>query len=166
MSDISFAAQSSVVVPPQLPDIDCPEDEGVFLDHDDLSAAQDRIKEWITLDDEISKLSAAIRQRRKQKKALDEHITQFMQSNKIPHFELTKGKLSVAVSNRKQGLNHKWIMEQMKAHVADQNLRAKIENALQDRPMTQVSRLKHSKPRASRARSSSAVSQDPPPATA
>ena len=131
--------------PPQLECIDCPEEEGVFLDQDELSEAQVRIKQWINLDSEITKLSSAIRERRKQKKKLDDEILRFMQKNKIPHFDLSRGKLSMALSQRKQALNHKWIMEKVTAlDVFTDEHTAQINAALQDRPSKQVARLKHS----------------------
>ena len=141
--------QQAAVVPPQLEDIDCAEDDGVFIDEAELGEAQQKIKQWMNLNDEIAKLSAAIRERRKQKKALDGAILTFMEANKIPHFELSRGKLSLAVSKRKQSFNPKWVMEKLGSLklLESETHRDEVQAALQDRPVTEVARLKHSKAR-------------------
>jgi hypothetical protein len=140
--------QSDEDVPPPLvlEDIDCLDtnEEGVFLEDDELANAQEKIKTWMTLKDEITKLSGALSDRRKRKKVLDSSIQTFMHSNKIPHFDMSHGTLRLATSNRKQPMNLKWITE--KLHLIEgltDEHKTQIVAALQDRPITHVSQLKH-----------------------
>ena len=62
------------------------------------------VKRWLELDAEISTLNTALRERRREKDDLNKHLLAFMQSNQTPHFEMSKGNLSVAVSKHKQPL--------------------------------------------------------------
>ena len=139
-------ADSGVIIPPQLESIDCEEDSGVYLDADELQQAQQHIKQWMNLEEEITKLNAAIRARRKQRKELDVQILKFMTDNQIPHFDLSKGKLSRAVSKRKQSFTHAWVMSKLQSMIPS-DMHETVNAELKNRPVTEVPRLKHNKPR-------------------
>ena len=132
-------------VPPQLEDIDCKDDEGVFIDENELNDTQTHVKALVALNVEIKELSAAISQRRKQHKALNSKILGYMQANQIPHFDLAeKGKIQVATNKRKQPLNSKWIASQLKGiEGLDSDMQLRIIEALENRPVKEVTRLQH-----------------------
>jgi len=78
-------------IPPQLDTIDTEEGEGYYVDEKELQLAQSRVKRWLELDAEISTLSTALRERRRQKEDLNKHLIAFMQGNQVPRFEMSKG---------------------------------------------------------------------------
>ena len=146
------AAAPPLPVPPELTDIDCPDDdaEGIYVDETDFQTAQANVKRWLELSEEIRKLTAAAAERRKQKNALDQYIINFMKNHKIPHFDLSNGKLSLAQTKSTQPLNKKWIHEQLtQFSEIDEDQKLAIETRLCDnRPVAKKDRLKHSAPRA------------------
>jgi len=140
--------ENTIFEPNQLDieDIDCPDNDenGVFLEDTALENAQSHIKDWMTVKDEITKLAAALANRRKRKKVLDTTIMKFMNENKIPHFDMSSGKLSLTSVNRKQAMNTKWITEKLNTIVGlSEEHKVQILAALNNRPVTQTSQLKH-----------------------
>ena len=77
----------------------------VALSNHDVSHAQQIIKEWLTIDDEIEKLNKALRERKKKKKELQEFITEFMKSKEIPHFNINDGQLILTETKQKKPLS-------------------------------------------------------------
>ena len=127
-------------------DIDCldNDEEGVFLEENALESAQSQIQGWMKLKDEISKLSAALSNRRKKKKVLDTTIIKFMNENKIPHFDMSSGKLSMKTLNRKKPLNIKTINEKLNAiEGLSKEHKTQIISIINDRPQTQSYQLNH-----------------------
>ena len=51
------------------------------------------VKEWLSIDDEISKLNFALKERKKKKQELTTYIMGFMKNNEIPFFNINNGKL-------------------------------------------------------------------------
>ena len=133
-------------IPPELDNIDA-EEEGFYVDEKELQLAQSRVKRWLELDAEISTLGTALRERRREKDDLNKHLLAFMQSNQIPHFEMSKGNLSVAVSKHKQPLNQKFITEKVQAveGLSETAKGALLKSIFEERSVTEKTRLKHVK---------------------
>lgn len=72
------------------------------LNQNDL---QKIVKEWLNIDDEISKLNLAIKERKNRKKELTEVIMNVMKNNEIPFFNTSDSKLILAESKQKKPLN-------------------------------------------------------------
>jgi hypothetical protein len=82
----------------------------------DMQQLQITVKDWLNLDDEIRTLQAAIRNRKKQKKEIGVSIINFMDQNKVPHFNLSDGKLIFSQSKHKQPINAKYIVDTLQNH--------------------------------------------------
>ncbi len=63
------------------------------------------VKEWLTIDDEITRINQALRDKKNRKKELTEYIMGFMKNNEIPFFNTSDGKLILAESKQKKPLN-------------------------------------------------------------
>ena len=63
------------------------------------------VKEWLSIDDEISKLNFALKERKKKKEELTTYIMGFMKNNEIPFFNINNGKLIMTESKQKKPLN-------------------------------------------------------------
>ena len=60
------------------------------------------VKEWLSIDDEISKLNLALKERKKKKEELTTYIMGFMKNNEIPFFNINNGKLIMTESKQKK----------------------------------------------------------------
>jgi hypothetical protein len=134
-------------IPPELENIDAEEEEGYCVDEQELLLAQSRVKRWLELDAEISTLSTAIRERRRQKEDLNKHIIAFMQGNQVPHFDMSKGKLDLQVSKHKQPLSQKWVATQIQSvdGITQDKQDELMKVIFEDRAVTEKPRLKHVK---------------------
>lgn len=135
-------------IPPELENIDAQEEEeGYCVDEQELLLAQSRVKRWLELDAEISTLSTAIRERRRQKEDLNKHIIAFMQGNQVPHFDMSKGKLDLQVSKHKQPLSQKWVATQIQSvdGITQDKQEELMKVIFEDRAVTEKPRLKHVK---------------------
>lgn len=138
---------TSQPIPPELDALETTKDEGFYVDDTDFELAQSRVKRWLELDAEISTLNTALRTRRREKEDLNKHLLAFMQSNHIPHFEMSKGNLTMAVSKHKQPLNQKFITEKIHAvdGLSDNAKQTLIKSIFEDRSVTEKTRLKHTR---------------------
>ena len=67
-----------------------------------------------------------------------------MKHNDIPHFDLNKGKLSLAVSNCKKPINKQWVAAALSKFSIDEAQRDKLQDLIfNQRPTVQRDRLKH-----------------------
>ena len=66
---------------------------------------ESRVKEWLNIDDEISKLNSALKERKQKKQELTNYIMGFMKNNEIPFFNINNGKLIMTESKQKKPLN-------------------------------------------------------------
>ena len=66
---------------------------------------QNYVKEWLKYDDEIKTLQEAIKDRKKNKNEIGKILINFMDTNSIPHFNLSDGKLIFAKSEHTQPVN-------------------------------------------------------------
>ena len=124
-------------------------EEGIYVDDHEFELAQSRVKRWLELDAEIATLSAALRERRKQREDLNTHLISFMQGNHVPHFEMSKGNLSLQVSKHKQPLNQKWIESRIQAveGLSAETQQELVRRIFEERGVTEKPRLKHLKNR-------------------
>ena len=124
-------------------------EDGIYVDDQEFDLAQSRVKRWLELEAEISTLSAALRERRKQREDLNKHIIAFMQGNHVPHFEMSKGNLSLQVSKHKQPLNQKWIESRIQAveGISEETQQELLRRIFEERAVTEKPRLKHLKNR-------------------
>ena len=134
-------------IPPQLDTIDTEEGEGYYVDEKELQLAQSRVKRWLELDAELSTLSTAMRERRRQKEDLNKHLIAFMQGNQVPRFEMSKGNLSLEMSKHKQPLNQKWIATQIQTveGITSEQKDRLMKVIFDERVVTEKPRLKHKK---------------------
>lgn len=124
-------------------------DDGVYVDDNEFELAQSRVKRWLELDAEIATLGAALRERRKQREDLNKHIIAFMQGNQVPHFEMSRGNLSLQVSKHKQPLNEKWITSRIQTvgGISEEKQQELMRVIFEEREVTEKPRLKHLKGR-------------------
>ena len=115
----------------------------------DMQQLQTTVKDWLNLDDEIRTLQAAIRNRKKQKKEIGVAIINFMDQNKVPHFNLSDGKLIFSQSKHKQPINAKYIVNTLQNHPDFTQQPQKITNLLtflqNSRKKVVTNRLKRTK---------------------
>ena len=134
-------------VPPMLDSLET--EDGIYVDDQEFDLAQSRVKRWLELEAEISTLSAALRDRRKQREDLNKHIIAFMEGNSVPHFEMSKGNLSLQVSKHKQPLNQKWIASRIQAveGISEEKQKELMRLIFEEREVTEKTKLKHLKNR-------------------
>lgn len=77
------------------------------LENDDL---KNNVKQYISLEEEISKLRIAIRERNKKLKLLSSMIINEMESNNITDININNGKLVYKNTTTYKGLNKKSLM--------------------------------------------------------
>lgn len=137
--------QSNNMEPPKINKEDKPELE---LPKEEL---QKYVKQWITYDDEIKALQQAIKERKKLKNDIGDVVLNFMDNNKIPHFNLNDGKLIFSKSQQTQPVNLNYLKETLpKCNILDQKqyqeLFEYIQNNREKKIKTQLKRTrKHEK---------------------
>ena len=67
----------------------------------------ENVKDYLKIDEEISALNKAIRERRKKKTEFSNSILEYMKKIDIHHMNIKDGRLVYNVTNTKQGLNKK-----------------------------------------------------------
>jgi len=78
------------------------------------------IKEWIKLDNEISKLKNEIKERNAKRKALTESLVGVMKKNEIDCFDINGGALVFKTNKVKKALNGKSLLNALKSYYATQ----------------------------------------------
>jgi hypothetical protein len=69
------------------------------------------IKEWIRIDNEISKLRTEIKERNRQKKTLTSDLVTVMKTNQIDCFDINGGALVYKTSKVKKPINGKMLLK-------------------------------------------------------
>lgn len=94
------------------------------MDKDELIG---RIKNWITLDDEIKQLQKQIKEKRIEKKENTETLVEIMRNNEIDCFDLDAngGKLIYTKKKVKQSLSKKYLMTCLMQYFKDDATQAK-----------------------------------------
>ena len=75
------------------------------IENQQKAELQNYVKEWLKYDDEIKTLQEAIKERKKNKNDIGKILINFMDTNNIPHFNLSDGKLIFAKSEHTQPVN-------------------------------------------------------------
>ena len=88
------------------------EEEVVVINEIELKDFKEKVKVWMSIDDESKMLREAIKERQAKKKELGTEVTQFMNVYNIDNLNTKKGdKLSYSVSKRKKALSMKVVKE-------------------------------------------------------
>ena len=77
------------------------------------------IKEWIKMDNEISKLKAEIKERTNKKKSLTENLVTVMRTNSIDCFDINGGTLIYKKNKVKKPINAKNLMSVLQNYYKD-----------------------------------------------
>ena len=75
------------------------------IENQQKAELQNYVKEWLKYDDEIRTLQEAIKERKRNKNDIGKILINFMDTNNIPHFNLSDGKLIFAKSEHTQPVN-------------------------------------------------------------
>ena len=95
-------------------DIDDDVDEDNFEDDNvEFSMFKDEVKEWITLDDDITTLQKAIKERRDKKNRLTPKIIEYMDRFKINDLNTNDGKLKFTKSLYTKPINKEYLIAKL-----------------------------------------------------
>jgi hypothetical protein len=78
-----------------------------------------KVKEWITHDDEIKTLQKQIKVHRTEKKALTDSLVDIMKTNEIDCFDINDGKLVFCKNKVKTPLNKKTLFASLEKYFAN-----------------------------------------------
>jgi hypothetical protein len=78
------------------------------------------IKEWIKIDNEVTKLKNEIKERNTRRKALTESLVGVMKKNEIDCFDINGGALVFKTNKVKKALNGKTLLTALKNYYATQ----------------------------------------------
>jgi len=78
-----------------------------------------RIKEWIQIDNEITKLQKQIKDHREGKKQLTASLVDVMKNNEIDCFDINDGKLIYSKSKSKKPISKKTLLEAIQLYFKD-----------------------------------------------
>ena len=98
------------------------EEEIVVINEIELRDFKDKVKVWMSIDDDIKMLKEAIKERQTKKKELGEEVLKFMAAHNIENLNTKKGdKLKYSVSNRKKTVSNKVVKERFNSVFKDNN---------------------------------------------
>ena len=99
------------------------------ISQNDLAEFKEKVKEWLSLDIQISELESKIRELKKQRnKELEPQLTEFMVKYNISDLNTENGKIKCSTRNAKKPLNKENIRTNLSKVITDDNL---IEQAMQ-----------------------------------
>ena len=99
------------------------------IDTNDLDDFKDKVKTWLSIDEEIASYETKIKELKKlKKKTLEPQITKFMVDYNISDLNTEKGKIKCNERNRKKPLNKTNIRENLSQVINDDT---QIEQAMQ-----------------------------------
>jgi hypothetical protein len=78
------------------------------------------IKEWIKLDNEITKMKQEIKEKNTKKKELSERLIGVMKNNSIDCFDINDGSLVYKQRKTKKTISGKFLLEQLEQYYLDQ----------------------------------------------
>ncbi len=93
------------------------------------------VKEYLKLDDEIKKLSKAIKDRRNKKDNLEETIITYLKSNEISQINVNEKQLICGVSKRTSGLSQKNLDNMLHDYFADSKEATQVINFIMSNKM-------------------------------
>jgi hypothetical protein len=79
------------------------------------------IKEWVALEQEISKLQKELKKRKEQKKELTTTLVTTMKTNEIDCFDINNGKIMYTTNKIKAPVNKKHLMDSITQYFEDQD---------------------------------------------
>ena len=98
------------------------EEEVVIINEIELRDFKEKVKTWMSIDDEIKMLRDAIKERQEKKKELGDEVLKFMGVHNIDNLNTKKGdKLKYSVSNRKKAISNKVVKERFNNVFKDNN---------------------------------------------
>ena len=77
------------------------------------------IKKYVSVDDEIIELNKEVKERRKTKNLLEEHIKEYMVTNGIAKVDLGSGALRLSKVKQTKKINKKIVLDVLKEHIDD-----------------------------------------------
>jgi len=78
------------------------------------------IKEWIKMDNEITKLKAEVKEKNNKKKELTESLVNVMKSNAIDCFDINGGALIYKQKKTRRTISGKFLLSQLEEYYKDQ----------------------------------------------
>lgn len=78
------------------------------------------IKEWIKIDNELTKLKSEIKQRTNKKKQITENLVKVMKNNSIDCFDINGGALVYKQKKTKKPISGKFLLTQLQKYYSDQ----------------------------------------------
>ena len=78
------------------------------------------IKEWIKIDNDISKLKSEVKEKTNKKKELTESLVNVMKSNSIDCFDINGGALVYKQKKNRQSISGKYLLSQLEEYYKDQ----------------------------------------------
>ena len=82
---------------------------------------KENVKEWITLDDDIKTLNAALKERKEKKKELTPKVLNFMNEYEVHDVKTTDGQLKFSKSVTSKPLNKKYLVSRLGDFFKDYN---------------------------------------------
>ena len=77
------------------------------------------IKEWIKIDNELTKLKSEVKERTNKKKELTQSLVNVMKNNSIDCFDINGGALIYKQKKTKKTISGKFLLSQLEAYYAD-----------------------------------------------
>jgi phage gpG-like protein len=77
------------------------------------------IKEWIKIDNELTKLKSEVKDRTNKKKELTQSLVNVMKNNSIDCFDINGGALIYKQKKTKKTISGKFLLSQLEAYYAD-----------------------------------------------
>jgi len=119
------------------------------------------VKSWVTIDDEIRKKTAEIKELKDERKEFETFILEYMDKINENVIAISDGKLRKNKSNTKGGLKQESIQSTLLDITQDTNKAMEMtKRIMDDRPMTERVNLKRTKNRGQRKKKSNNKNQD------
>lgn len=78
------------------------------------------IREWIKIDNEISKLSSEIKEKKKTMKGLNDSLINIMKSNEIDCFDINGGALIYKQKKTVKAISRKFLLQELQKYYKEQ----------------------------------------------
>ena len=90
------------------------------------------IKDWIKVDNEVTKLKAQLKEKNAMKKALNETLVQVMKHSAIDCFDINGGALLYKKRKTKKGITSAFLLKQLEEYYKDTELAKEITKKVWD----------------------------------
>jgi hypothetical protein len=78
------------------------------------------IREWIKIDNDINKLSAEVKEKKKTKKGLNDSLINIMKSNSIDCFDINGGALVYKQKKTVKAISRKFLLQELQKYYKEQ----------------------------------------------